>query len=217
MRVRFLAARQRVGFGDAVIGREPIQLTRPPPVDAAVAGPQHRAARSAHEQRDDRAAAAVGEDGPRRGAIQMVVHLLDALQGGVHQVIEIRGRRQVGQRVADLAAGDLAVAMPAESVGHHPQAQLRPLDEGVLVHRADAADVGRRRRSHLHRRADRAATPRADGSGRVTCAGTARQRCFAHVPSRNAPNVGGDGSPAPIRQLGSTIADPSVHHITSGW
>ncbi len=53
-------------------------------------------------------------------------------------------------------------------------------------------------------------------SGRLTRAGADRQRCCIHSPFRKAPNVDGGGSPAPIRQLGSTMEDPSVHQSTSG-
>src|SRR5262249_57964446 len=47
-------------------------------------------------------------------------------------------------------------------------------------------------------------------------AGMDRHCRSAHEPSSSAAKESGRGSPFAIRQLGSTIEDPAVHHRTSG-
>ena len=60
-------------------------------------------------------------------------------------------RRHLSQRVAHHPAGQLAVGVAAQSVGDYPEACRGPLQEGVLVHRPDAAHVGCRLRAHVER------------------------------------------------------------------
>ena len=102
--------------------------------------------------------------------------------------------------------------VPAEPVGHDPEADLGAFEERVLIHLAHAPDVGRRGRAEAQGgsrdRQDAAATV----EPRRRAPAPAATRAAATSRRASAPNMSGAGSPLTIRQLGSTIDDPSVHH-----
>src|SRR5262245_3471 len=74
--VTFQKAGKRAGFCSAVIASQPLQLPATPTIHPTVTGPQDCTACSSDEQRDDRAAAALGRKRTGRGAKQMLIHLL---------------------------------------------------------------------------------------------------------------------------------------------
>ena len=131
----------------------------------------------------------------------------------------VRSKRRIGhqvrERVAHHVAGDLAVAVAAQAVGHGPEADLRPLDERVLVDLAHPPDVGRGRRAEADRRR-RLSTRISSVAPVSTRAGTERQRYSAHAPSSSATNVLGCGRPFDDQAAGLDHRRPSVHHSTSG-
>ena len=198
----------------AVVPGQLLEPSLSQPVDAAVARPQDRAPRPAREQRHDRAAGAVGLVGTRGRAHQMVVDL----DPGVRAYRRSSARspasgHEVGKRVADHAAGDFAVAVPAQPVGHHPDPDLRPLENASWLIERTRPDIGRRGRPEAGWHADRPPACRVVSGVPVVVTGTdtpatalPRSRRAAR---RKRPAA---GSPLTIRQLGSTTADPSVHH-----
>src|SRR6185503_20437444 len=114
-------------------------------------GPEHRTDRAARQQRDQGAAALNGVHGAGRGANELIVHITHTLPDDVDQLLEAGTHSDVGERVADHPARHFALAVPAETIGDTPDADVGALDERVLVDLAHGALVAGRRRSETRR------------------------------------------------------------------
>ena len=107
----------------------------------------------AHQQHDHGAGAAIGE---RRRACRVRSRwsLTCCRRCRAASIVpsKLGSGTEFRERVAHHPAGDLAVAMAAEPVGHGPDPDLRPLEERVLVDLARQSDVACGGRSEADRR-----------------------------------------------------------------
>ena len=99
-------------------------------------------------------------------------------------------------RVAHHPARDFAVAVSADAVGHRPDADVRPLDERVLIDLAHVADVAPAARTGTAAASPRRSAPRRFGRDVELPSGIAPQPRSVHPPSSSAANVSGCGQAA---------------------
>src|SRR5258708_32062164 len=189
----------------AVVAADLVQPVVAQHIEPAVAGPGAGEMLAEDEQRDDGAGAQALATLRRClllklpvDGFELVADLGEEGRGG-------GGRADAAQRLDDEAAGAVALAGTADAIGHRPKAEIRTLEERILVDLAHLADMS-------------------DGGGGEAEAGRRRwlrrdgvpYRVFhphcSHLPSSSAAKRSTDGQPSAETSDGLKRSEPLVHH-----
>src|SRR5690606_26040589 len=182
-----------------VIAGQLFETPGAPPVQPAVAGPDHGEILLERQERDDRAAVQIAVfsafDQRPIAAGQGLVDRLEQLARAARPAYPAK-------LAYDQVAGIVAAVVSAHAVGDGPDAQVGTGEAGVLVQGPDEPDMGAYGR--LQARLE-------PGHGAAS-----RQPCSTQAPSSSAANCRGGGSCQRNRVDGATRADPAVQNRAWG-
>src|SRR5262249_16879336 len=135
----------------AVVCRQLAQLTVPPAIEPAVAGPQSDEFLAFGKQNDNRA----GDDGVRTelesARPERMIYRVKLAGSRLGKIFEIGRRLDRAQGSGDAGAREIARLMTAHAIGDGPDTEIRSVKKRILVALAHESDMGQPMRGKAER------------------------------------------------------------------